>query len=288
MNPFISVVIPTHNRKHNVLEAIKSAFGEEPKNYEVIVVDDGSTDGTVEYLESLDLPIRIIRKENGGVSTARNAGIKEAKGKYIAFLDSDDLWLPGILQAQSDYLESHPTIPLVYVDQYIDLQGKRIDVTRFTMKKLTHEEMSKFDLPGFAKSPPIHISSIMVRKSIFDEVGYFNEELRIHEDTDMWNRISEKYELGYIEKPLSVFRWEQDPEHLLKPSARKEFMSEGRKYMKLYEDRRKDRKLTEREKEAIKKSYHRMELLEQLIESREKEEITEEAFNEKRQELFNN
>lgn len=288
MKPLISVIIPTYNRKHIVVDAIRSAIEQEPKNYEVIVVDDGSTDGTVEYLEFLNLPIKIIRKENGGVSSARNAGIKQAMGKYIAFLDSDDLWLPGILKAQSDYLESNPLIPLVYVDQHIDLQGKRIDVTRFTMKKLTHEEMSKFDLPGFAQSPPIHISSIMVRKSIFDEVGYFNEGLRIHEDTDMWNRISEKYELGYIEKPLSVFRWEQDPDHLLKPSARKEFMSEGRKYMKLYEDRRKDRELTEREKEAIKKSYHRMEQLDQLIELREKAEITEEEFDQKRQNLFNN
>lgn len=285
MNPLISVVIPTYNRKQIVLEAIKSALQQQPKNYEVIVVDDGSTDGTDSYLESLKLPIRIIRKENGGVSTARNLGIKQSAGKLIAFLDSDDLWLPGILKAQSNYLESHPVIPLVYVDQFIELKGKRIDVTRFTMKKLTHQEMSRFDLPGFAQSPPIHISSVLVRKSILDEVGYFNEHLKIHEDTDMWNRISEKYELGYIEKPLTVFRWEADQEHLLKPSARKEFMSEGRKYMKLYEDRRKNRELTEREKNAIKASYERMDKLEKLIETLEKGEITEEEFENKRQEI---
>jgi glycosyltransferase involved in cell wall biosynthesis len=174
MEPIISVVIPTYNRKGLVLEAIHSALQQEPKNYEVIVVDDGSTDGTVEYLKSLNLPIKIISKKNGGVSSARNEGIKYAKGRYVAFLDSDDLWLPGILKAQFEYLKSHPNIPLVYVDQRLIIKGERIDVTRFTMKKLTHEEMSKFDLPGFAKSPPFHISSIIMRKSVFDEIGYFN------------------------------------------------------------------------------------------------------------------
>ena len=238
MNPLIRVVIPTFNRKNLVQDAIKSVLQQEPKNYEFIVVDDGSTDGTSEFLKSLNLPIKIVAKENGGVSSARNTGIKVSQGKYVAFLDSDDLWLQGILKAQSDYLDTHPNthpnIPLVYTDQYIEVKGKRIDDTRFTMKKYSHEEMSRFDLPGFVESPPIHISSTMLRKSIFDEVGYFNEELKIHEDTDMWTRISEKYELGYIEKPLAVFRWEIDSDHLLKPSARKEFMSEGKKYMRLY------------------------------------------------------
>lgn len=285
MIPTISVVIPTYNRRELIIEAINSVLEQEPKNFEIIVVDDGSSDGTPKYLESLNLPIKIVRKDNGGVSSARNAGIKQAQGKYIAFLDSDDLWLPGILKAQADFLEDNPTIPLVYVDEFIELKGKRIDVTRFTMKKLTHEEMSRFDLPGFAQSPPIHISSIMVRKYIFDELGYFNEDLQIHEDTDMWNRISEKYKLGYINKPFAVFRWEVDLDHLLKPSARKFFISEGRKYLTFYEDRRKNRELTDREKKGIEDSYRRMGQLEKLIESLEIGSITEEEFEEKQQEI---
>ena len=285
MNPLISVVISTFNRKSLVQDAIRSALQQEPNNYEVIVIDDGSTDSTTEFLKSLNLPIKILAKRNGGVSSARNAGIKLSQGKYIAFLDSDDLWLPCILKTQSDYLDTHPDIPLVYTDQYIEVKGKRIDKTRFTMKKYNHEEMSRFDLPGFAESPPIHISSTMVRKSIFNEVGYFNEELKIHEDTDMWNRISKKYELGYIEKPLSIFRWEIDPDHLLKPAARKEFMSEGKKYMKLYEERREGRELTEREKAGIEDSYRQMEKIEQLIQELDDGKITEEEFETRRLKL---
>ena len=285
MNPLISVVISIFNRKSLVQDAIRSALQQEPKNYEVIVIDDGSTDGTSAFLKSLNLSIKIVVKKNGGVSSARNVGIRVAQGKYVAFLDSDDLWLPDILKAQSDYLKIYSDIPLVYADQYIEVKGKRIDGTRFTMKKYTHEEMSRFDLPGFAESPPIHISSTMVRKSIFDEVGYFNEELKIHEDTDMWNRISEKYELGYIENPLAVFRWEIDPDHLFKPTARKEFMSEGKKYMKLYEERREGRGLTEREKAGVETSYRRMKELEQLIQELDNGKIMEEEFETRRLKL---
>ena len=286
MNPLISVVISIFNRKSLVQDAIRSALQQEPKNYEVIVIDDGSTDGTSAFLKSLNLSIKIVVKKNGGVSSARNVGIRVAQGKYVAFLDSDDLWLPDILKAQSDYLKIYSDIPLVYADQYIEVKGKRIDGTRFTMKKYTHEEMSRFDLPGFAESPPIHISSTMVRKSIFDEVGYFNEELKIHEDTDMWNRISEKYKLGYIKNPLAVFRWEIDPDHLLKPAARKEFMREGKKYMKLYEEIIKGRELTEREKAGVEDSYRRMEKLEQLIQEWDDGKITEEEFETRRLKLL--
>ena len=284
MNPLISVIIPTYNRKDIVLESINSVLTQKPKNYEVIVVDDGSTDETSSYLESLELPLRVIKKENGGVASARNLGIKNAKGTYIAFLDSDDLWLPGILKEQLEYLTTHPDIPLVYTDQRLDIKGEKVGITRFGVMNTTHEEKSKFDLPGFAQSPPIHTSSVMVKKSIFDELGYFNENLKIHEDTDMWNRISEKYYLGYIEKPLAVFRWERDPNHLLMASKRKMFIEEGKKYMALYEERKKG-KITDREKKGIDDSYRRMALLEKLIEEFEKGEITEEEFEKRRQKI---
>ncbi|MDO8569912.1 MAG: glycosyltransferase [bacterium] len=283
----ISVVIPTYNRKNLVLEAIHSALAQAPKNYEVIVVDDGSTDGTVKYLQSLKLPIKIISQENKGVSSARNTGIKVTQGEYMAFLDSDDLWLSGILKSQLEFLEFHPEIPLVYTDQFIESEGKRYEKTRFNSEPTTPEQKRKFDKPGFITlQAPIHISAVMIRKSIFDEIGFFNEDLQIHEDTDMWNRISEKYELGFIDKSLSVFRWEKDQEHLLKADARELFFDEARKYMKLYEERRKQKGLTKQDIKEICLSYKRIDLWANLVSLLKRNQITEEEFHQKRKEIF--
>src|SRR3990172_4693438 len=155
----ISVIIPTYNRKKLVLEAIQSAIKQEPKNFETIVVDDGSVDRTADYLRSLRLPIKVISKSNGGISSARNEGIRNAKGKYIAFLDSDDLWLPGILAEQSNYLDSHPEISLVYVDQYNETKGKRKDKTLFESVEASAEQKKKYDKPNLiVPQAPIHTS----------------------------------------------------------------------------------------------------------------------------------
>ncbi|OGH12184.1 MAG: hypothetical protein A2857_03350 [Candidatus Levybacteria bacterium RIFCSPHIGHO2_01_FULL_36_15] len=259
---------------------------QEPKNYEVIVVDDGSIDGTKEHLGSLNLPIRIISVDHSGISKVRNIGIKNAMGQYVAFLDSDDLWLPGILKEQLDYLKSHPGIPLAYTDQYIEVDGNKLEKTRFQATNMSDERKRRFNLPGFVQLTPIHISSVMVKKSIFDQMGYFNEDLKIHEDTEMWNRVSEKYELGFINIPLTIFRWEKDKEHILKPELRGLFIAEGRKYMKIYEERREQKGLTGEEKRAIEESYRRIDELEKLVGLRRSEAITEEEFHEKREELF--
>ncbi len=282
--PTISVIIPSYNRKNIVVEAIQSVLAQEPKNYEVIVVDDGSTDGTREYLESLDLPMHVISKENGGVASARNFGIKAAIGKYIAFLDSDDLWLPGILKAQLEYLESNPEIPLVYTDQYIEAEGKVMDQTRFQRAGPTVERNS-FKLSGFVQHTPIHISSVMVRRQLFDEVGYFNEDLKIHEDTEMWNRISQKYSLGWIDTPLATFRWEKDPEHLLKAGARQKFVDEGKKYLKLYEEL-KGEGITEEEKKGIDDSYVKIREIEEKMSHEELiRKITAKVFSSEPQKI---
>lgn len=264
--PLISIIIPSYNRKAIVVEAIKSALEQEPKNYEVIVIDDGSIDGTEEHLKSFNLPIIILKKENGGVASARNLGIKAAQGDYIAFLDSDDLWLPGILENQLAYLQSHLDIPLVYTDQYIEVEGKIQDQTRFHKKTVPESQRIRFNLPGFVQHMPIHISSVMIRKNIFDEVGYFNEDLKIHEDTEMWNRISEKYTFGYIEKPLAIFRWEKDKNHLLKEGFRKRFVDEGKKYLKVYKAIKQDH-LTDEERQSIKQSYDKIEEIERGLTS---------------------
>jgi serine/threonine-protein kinase RIO1 len=127
----------------------------------------------------------------------------------------------------------------------------------------------------------------MIRKSVFNDVGFFNEDLKVHEDTDMYNRISEKYELGFIDVPFSIFRWEKDPEHLLKADARELFFDEARKYLKLYEVRRRQKGLTEQEKKDIDLSYKRIDAWTHLTALLKRNEITEKEFHEKRKAVFN-
>lgn len=255
--PTISVVVPTYNRKGIVIEAPQSILVQKPANYEVIVVDDGSTDRTVEYLRSLHLPIYIIQSNHRGAAASINKGIKRASGQYIAFLDSDDLWLQGILQAQLLYLTQHPDIPLVYTDQYIEVLGKRTHRTRFQCVDLSHEEKTKFRFPSFVQFVPIQISSVMVRRSIFDATGYFNERLAIHYDSELWNRICEKYPLGYVARPLFIRRCERDPQRLTNNNHRELYCEDGRKYIRMYEKRRRNTCIEE-EKEAIRESYRRI------------------------------
>src|SRR5258708_3790649 len=145
MNPEISVVIPAYNRAKTIHEPIDGALAQEPKIFEIIVVDDGSSDKTADVVAMYGQPVRLVQKANGGVSSARNAGIKAAHGKYIAFLDSDDLWMPGKLAAKYAYLQSHPDIPLVYTDEYTEIDGVRESETRFQK----HPPVSRIYCPSF-------------------------------------------------------------------------------------------------------------------------------------------
>lgn len=247
--PIVSVVIPTFNRKDKVKEAIDSAIGQNFAGMEITVVDDGSTDGTAEFLHSLGLPIRIITGPNGGVSHARNVGIKAATGRYIAFLDSDDIWLPGKIKAQVDFLESHPDIPLVYTDQYLNFDGKNMDKTRFE-RNAPKDSML---LSAFVDFTPIHTSTVMARRELFDEVGMFDERLHVHEDSELWNRVSNRHKLGFISKVLGVYRWQSRAEHLTSPKYRQKFLDEGRKYVEIYR-KNKGRPLTPAEEKSCQES----------------------------------
>lgn len=251
--PFVSVIIPTYNRKDLLVEAIRSIMAQEPKNYEIIVVDDGSTDGTEEYIKSflrqssgqVNLTVRFFEKTNGGVAAARNFGIKEARGEYLAFLDADDIWMKGFLSTAMGYLNLHKDIFIVYTDQ-------RIVVDRITQKRTRFQKnppRNKFLVPFFIDNSPIQISSTVVKKQVFDDVGGFNENLKIHEDVEFWNRVSEKYEFGYIEKSLAYYRLGSD--NISGYSNKKQFVSEGRKYLQIYMDRRKNRLLTEEERKGL-------------------------------------
>ncbi len=243
--PLISVIIPTYNRKDLLVDAIRSIMKQKPKNYEIIIVDDGSTDATEEYIKSLNLPVRFFEKDNGGVAGTRNFGIKQARGEYLAFLDADDLWIEGFLSTAIEYFETHKDISIVYADQRISVDYMTQKRSRFNRNPPKH----KFPVPFFIDNSPIQISSVVMKKKVLDDVGGFNENMKIHEDVELWNRISEKYEFGYIEKPLALYRLRSD--NISGYTNKRQFVSEGRKYLEIYMERRKNRLLTNEERRGL-------------------------------------
>jgi len=242
----ISVVIPTYNRKEKTLRAINSVLDQDFKNVEIIVVDDGSTDGTAEFLTKKKLPITILKKENGGVSSARNFGIEKASGNFVALLDSDDTWLPGKLSKQIDCFKKNPNACLVYTDQYLNIDGKNLEQTRFERNRPN----KRMPLPGFVDYTPIHTSTVLIKKEVFDIVGLFSEELKIHEDSEMWNRISNYGEFAFVEEPLSVYYFESEAEHMTATKHKKIFLENGKTYIDLY-IKNKNRELTVEEKKGV-------------------------------------
>jgi glycosyltransferase involved in cell wall biosynthesis len=165
------------------------------------VVDDGSTDGTAEEIKKFGGRVKLLQHpENRGVSTARNKGIFHAKGKYVAFLDSDDQWTKGKLKIQVTFLDENPHYPLCYTDEIWIRRGKRVN------PMVKH---SKYSGWIFEKCLPLCIispSSAMMRKTLFSKVGLFDEALPVCEDYDFWLRISARFPIFFINRKLIIKR----------------------------------------------------------------------------------
>jgi len=195
----ISVIIPTYNRASLVCKAILSAVGQTYINLEIIVVDDGSTDGTAELVATFGGRVRYISKTNGGVSSARNLGIRESSGGLIAFLDSDDQWAPDKLEKQASFLQQRPDFGMVLCDcLFIDPSGKDAELSR----RRKHLPNDGYILEDVLKSPSLIPSSVLVKKSVLDDVGYFDENIKTAEDLDLHLRIASKYRIGLVTEPL--------------------------------------------------------------------------------------
>lgn len=194
----ISVIIPTFNRADVLERAIKSVLCQTYKNFELIVVDDGSTDNTNRILERYDKSIRHFSKLHGGVSSSRNFGLEKAEGSWVAFLDSDDYWLPEKLERQMEYLKKHPEILIVQTDEKWIRNGKYVN----PMKK--HQKYSGWIFPQCLPLCIVSPSSVMVHQRVFNDVGVFDEELPVCEDYDLWLRIAVKYQIDLIPDKLIV------------------------------------------------------------------------------------
>jgi glycosyltransferase involved in cell wall biosynthesis len=196
----VSVIIPTYNRRDYLKEALESVFAQSFHEMEVIVVDDGSTDGTAAALRSFGDAVRCVAQPHSGVSSARNKGIRVAAGEWLAFLDSDDLWLPRKLAVQLDYIEAHPGIRICQTEEVWIRNGCRLNPRKYHKKPAGH--CFSLLLDRCLVSP----SAVMIHRDIFREVGYFDESLPACEDYDLWLRIGCRYPLGLIEEPLIVKR----------------------------------------------------------------------------------
>lgn len=194
----VSVVIPTFNRAHLITRALDSVAAQTRRVTEVIVVDDGSTDGTEDIIRSNHPYVKLVRQTNHGVSHARNTGIKTAGGEWIAFLDSDDAWLPEKMARQRDALVRHPDYRIVHCDETWIRRGVRVNQKKKHRKYGGH--IFSRCLPLCAISP----SASLIHRSVFDMVGLFDESLPACEDYDMWLRICSRYPVLYVEQGLII------------------------------------------------------------------------------------
>jgi glycosyltransferase involved in cell wall biosynthesis len=199
--PKVSVVIPTYNRPSMLKEAVDSVLTQDFEDFELIVVDDGSTDGTAEEIERYGGRVKLIQhSENRGVSAARNKGLLHARGKYIAFLDSDDLWVKGKLKIQVTFLDDNPHYPLCYTDEVWIRKGRRVN------PKVKHAKYSGWIFEKCLPLCTISPSSAMMRKTLFSKVGLFDEALPVCEDYDFWLRVSARFPIFFINRKLIIKR----------------------------------------------------------------------------------
>ena len=197
--PLVSVIIPTYNRRWILREAIDSVFSQTFKDFELIVVDDGSTDDTGNLLASLK-GINIITQKNRGVSAARNRGIEAASGMYLAFLDSDDLWLPEKLEYQMAFFDEHPEAMICQTQEIWIRRGRRIN------PKKRHQKVSGMFFERSLALCLVSPSAVAVKKDLLLDVGKFDEELPACEDYDLWLRIGARYPVFLVDKPLVIKR----------------------------------------------------------------------------------
>jgi len=204
MLPLVSVIIPTYNAEQYIAVAVESVLGQSYRQFELIVIDDGCTDRTAEKLAAYK-EARVIRQGNAGPSAARNHGIRIAKGKYCAFLDSDDIMMPERLKLQVHKMEEHSEAGLVYTD-----------LMTFDENGIVHKSKKEFIKPHSGKvlgkllrENFITASTVMVRRDCFKKAGYFDESMNHSEDYKMWLNIAKYYSIEYVDLPLVKYRYHE-------------------------------------------------------------------------------
>jgi len=204
--PKVSVVIPTYNRAHLLDACLKSVARQTYRDFEIVVVDDGSTDNTAEVVAPFAPLARYFWQENQGTAGALNRAIREAGGEYIRFVASDDLLLPGALEVGVQVLEEDPGVGLVYGQAWeMNEAGDVTSLRKPDFARGAYVGSGRKELGRLLFWNHITCSTVMVRRRCFDDVGLFDPRLRVGEDWDMWVRIAKKYDVAYVERPLARY-----------------------------------------------------------------------------------
>lgn len=210
----ISIVIPLYNKEKSVRTTLESVRAQSYKDWECVVVDDGSTDKSLEVVEQFkieDLRFKILSKTNGGVCSARNAGIMAAKGEYVALLDGDDIWDKDYLAEQVKMIHDFPEAAMWGINFAETKNGKLVRRLETALPDGYRGYVEKyFEMKGRI-SDLFHSSAVVIRKEVFDKVGYFDERIKYSEDVDMWWRIIAVYTIAFYDRYM--VHYQQDTEN---------------------------------------------------------------------------
>ena len=213
-----SIVIPLYNKANFVSQTIYSVLNQTYQNFEIIIVNDSSTDNSLDVVKQIkDSRIKIYTKKNGGVSAARNYGIRKANYDYIVFLDADDLWEKDFLFSINELIETHSTAGMFCtgfykikknIKKYVSIypnDGKVRIITNYCKEVMSH---------GIT---PCWTSAICIKKNVFLDVGFFPEGISSAEDLDMWLRVGLKYPIAYLSSPKAIYQSETENNYDSKP-----------------------------------------------------------------------
>jgi len=203
--PKVSIVMAAYNGEKYIADAIQSVVNQTFADFDLLIIDDGSVDNTSAVVASFlsDKRIKYFFQTNKGTSSARNRGIVQATGEYIGFIDQDDLFLPDKIEATSQFLDDNPSCAMVYTDMFVtDAKGETI--CEWLVKKKWYAEGDIYlNLLKECFFIPI---AVLIRKSVFCEVGLFDEDVQSTEDIDLWLRIARNNRIGLIKSPLAKWR----------------------------------------------------------------------------------
>jgi glycosyltransferase involved in cell wall biosynthesis len=212
-DPTVSVVIPCYNAEPYIAATIRSVLAQDLPGMEIIVVDDGSSDRSLDLVREQFPAVRVVTQANQGVAAARNHGLRLARGEWVAFVDADDIWLPGKLKAQFDEMAAIPGCRMSYTawqvwpsvaaepgaDYLAQLEGTAADRKRWS-------GASGWIYPQLLLDCVVWTSTVLARRALFDEIGGFDTTLRIGEDYDLWLRASRVTPIHRVARPYALYR----------------------------------------------------------------------------------